>query len=1020
MDLFTDRMIVLLLLFLVLWSVLLILFYHRQKGDSLAEITHSRRSQIHSVLTRLNAISLQSLLLLDELETSLGQHWPELSTNSQLDGTQSMVEKVLSKSAVYARVRLFDNDARILLDMDNATGEHADGEVEDSSESMLSLRDSKLQHGGVSISDVYAASVLWKGEPVMTALCDAIMIPRDASGAPLGFILMSFGFCPCEYPLPPTGIQLLTGDGVLLREHHADSGMTEAWEPLDFVAEHPLVWQKLHPTLEVLPHYPEPGAFSVLAQSGDATFGAELWKSYFSEIRNHQNFYLLSPVLPEDFRGPMLLLKLRLLGMGVLIALVAVWVYTMLVTQRRSEWESRQLLLDQRRFVDSLLDAIPFPIVYVDRSGQALGGNRQMQKHWCELGNAAGMPCDHCRVDGQKLCDKVTTGIRQTLQEEKGGIIREIEHRRSDGLRQFRLHTARYRNAAGEVAGAMGVLVDISHFREHELRLAEAKTQADRANQAKSAFLATMSHEIRTPLNGIIGMSSLMSDTPLDETQLEYIETIKASGETLLTLINDILDFSKIEADRIELERIPLNVENIICDVLDMLSKQAHLEDVDLVYRVEPGVQTEILGDPVRLKQVITNLVSNAIKFTEIGSIVVSVEMASASAERLRIAVSDTGIGLHPERMANLFEPFVQADSSTTRRFGGTGLGLAISKRLVAAMGGTLNVSSNLGKGSVFEFDLPTHRLHSTGQPDNSQVRILADLTVLLVDDNAQSLRIVKEILEGWKMEVRAFDNPEEGLDWLKQGNHCDAVLVDHLMPGMDGETFCMHASRYLRSRERLTPLLLMCGLEHQANMEWVTKVIHKPIHRNRVRDVLVSVMSRQPQGIPKIVFHGEHRPVVTFSQQYPLRILIAEDNKVNQRVVKLLLRKLGYVGDFVENGLQAVKTYGDAYEAHPYDVVLMDIQMPIMDGITAGGKIRTLETGEHECCIIALSANVLDETRCAAIEIGFNDYLCKPVKYETLKASLEKAWTFLHQLSPDRRQESKGRFFTAELPSQR
>ena len=364
-------------------------------------------------------------------------------------------------------------------------------------------------------------------------------------------------------------------------------------------------------------------------------------------------------------------------------------------------------MLDQKQFLDSLLEAIPFPIFYTNLDGSNTGSNGRLKTLWCDRFPERPEICNLCASVEIPFCKKVWEGTRSIFEGDSRQAIHEFQHNKGEEQKQYLLHTAKYEDRNEEVAGAIGVIVDISHFKEHEKRLAEAKTHADRANNAKSAFLATMSHEIRTPLNGIIGMTGLMVDTPMDESQLEYVETIRASGETLLNLINDILDFSKIEADRIELENIPLNVENLVCEILDMLSKQAHLEDVDLAYRVDPDVKTEIYGDPVRLKQVLVNLVSNAVKFTEKGSIIVSIEKDPLAKNRIGISVADTGIGIHPNRVQVLFDPFVQEDSSTTRRFGGSGLGLAISKRLVAAMGGELTVQSEVGKGSVFRFSLP-------------------------------------------------------------------------------------------------------------------------------------------------------------------------------------------------------------------------------------------------------------------------------------------------------------------------
>jgi signal transduction histidine kinase/CheY-like chemotaxis protein len=683
-------------------------------------------------------------------------------------------------------------------------------------------------------------------------------------------------------------------------------------------------------------------------------------------------------------------------------------------SKSRNVEASIEQLRDHDSFMMTLIDTIPLPIYYRSIDGTEWGTNKSYKEEWCLGGADIPGHCEKCSIKNEAFCKSVQREIKRFTELPSKSDTQEHTIEIGGLRKELFLHMAKYGTAREENSGAICAVVDVTEFRRQEEATEKARNEANRANRAKSAFLATMSHEIRTPLNGIIGMTGLMADTALNEIQEEYIDTIRASGETLLTLINDILDFSKIEADRIDLENIAFNLEEVITETLEMLGKHMDQTSIELIYRVEPGVRTAVNGDMVRVKQVLTNLIGNAIKFTRQGSVMVSVESdPNENEEMLLISVTDTGIGISPDRINSLFDPFVQEDSSITRRFGGTGLGLAICKRLVEVMGGQMVVKSTIGEGSCFRFTLPVGKLSQTKDYDNSQARILSHLSVLMVDDNATSLKVLTEILESWKMEVHGFLDPKEGRQWLEEGNHCDIILCDQWLGEESGEDFGAHCREYLQQHQRNTPIVLLAVSNVDPDPAVFNRVILKPINRSLVLTKLVELLSHQFQGIPRMVTKGRQTGPRDFSAEYPLKILVAEDNKVNQRVVSLIFKKLGYTADFVENGQSAVEKYMEAYHESPYDVILMDIQMPILDGIQATRKIRALEE-DRKCCVIALTANVLDETREEAMRSGFNDYLCKPVKIDILKSSLEHSWLYLNKMSEDRRESMVGSFFSA------
>jgi len=715
---------------------------------------------------------------------------------------------------------------------------------------------------------------------------------------------------------------------------------------------------------------------------------------------------------------------------GILLLVITVVAYLIAKNKAHKETLESQILEKEHRY--RKVHEMAFDgIILADQSGMIIDANRSADEIFgYELqGGLTG----HNLVDiiPEELREAHNRGfgrfVRTGEKNVHGSVVEVMGLRNDDTVFPMELIINSFKSGGQTLI--TGTIRDITNRKkaEVELRLMnsdlikkqedldKARIAAEEANSAKSAFLANMSHEIRTPMNGVIGMTGLLLGTALTIEQREYAETISKSGDSLLALINDILDFSKIEAGKIELESVDFNIRGVVEDTCDLLAIRAHEKGLEFICEIDPAVPWRVRGDPGRVRQIITNLAGNAIKFTSSGEIVVRTSLAEEGrgATMLSFEIRDTGVGIPEDKIGSLFEAFTQADASTTRKYGGTGLGLSISKKLTAMMGGHIGAESEVGKGSTFWFTAAFET------PDGAELcpwksSEIKDIKVLIVDDNYTNRRITGLLLNSWGCSYDAVSDGDSALEMMRSAagdsKPYDICLLDMQMPGMDGEDL----GKFIKADPDINgaSLIMMTSMGERGDAGRLSKIgfsayITKPIKQKRLYDCLALVYGssqlppdERPDGI--ITRHS-----IDEKKNLGRRILLAEDNLTNQKVATAMLRKLGCRTDVAANGMEAVK----ALRTVTYDFVLMDCQMPEMDGYEATRLIRSRDSSvrDHDIPIIAMTANALSGDKEKCLEAGMNDYISKPVTPEALCKLIEK-WTMEKARGPQKNAPPEGK----------
>jgi len=656
--------------------------------------------------------------------------------------------------------------------------------------------------------------------------------------------------------------------------------------------------------------------------------------------------------------------------------------YHDLTEQKRAQAELER----QKQYWEALVQNSPVAIVILDLQQRIVSCNPAFEKLLgYSQAEVAGQVLDDLVVGQQDMRSEAEAYTQQAL---KGAVVHAFaKRRRKDGkeveVELFALPV----KVDGSIIGSVGMYHDISD-------LVRARREAEEADRAKSEFLANMSHEIRTPMNGVMGMIELALDSPLTNEQRDFLTTAQESAEALLALLNDILDFSKIEAGHLELEEISFNLRSMVEGVADTLAHRAEAKGLEMACDVQQDCPSYVRADPGRLRQILVNLVGNAIKFTEKGEVVIRVEAESETEDRtvVRFTVTDSGIGVPYDRQAALFQRFMQVDGSTTRRYGGTGLGLAISRELVERMGGRIGAESEPGKGSTFGFTVPLRTEPEPLRAPMAAPHELKGLRVLVVDDNATSLLILTKMLKGLGCQVGTATGGREALEQLraaaKSGNVFQVALLDMQMPEMDGEQTVRAIKQDPAIRDLVVVVLTSAGRRGDAaRLEAIgcSGYLLKPVRQSQLSDALLAVLgqSRQTDRPDRARLVTRH----TLSERKDTRILLAEDNPINSKLAVALLSRGGYSVDAVDNGLRAV----EALKKRHYALVLMDVQMPEMDGFEATERIRAMEVGHTRTPIVAMTAHALKGDRERCLAAGMDDYLAKPLQPKELFAAVER-----------------------------
>lgn len=686
-------------------------------------------------------------------------------------------------------------------------------------------------------------------------------------------------------------------------------------------------------------------------------------------------------------------------GVMVLAVLVAIGFVRVFQTQISQLAESRER---NRAIVDNMVDGA----IHIDGDGRLVALNGAAERMFGQSSND---------VRGQSLSILLAPGHRQQIETKirlaasRAGteppltVALEVQGQRHNRT-CFPLYLAISEVVMGSYPVFTGIARDLTETKRQMQELAETRDKAMAADRAKSQFLAVMSHEIRTPMNGVMGMLDLLRDGNLTQQQLEFIDTAEKSSNVLLGIINDILDLSKIEAGKLDLQALDFNLGTTIEEVAALVASNARGKEVEVVSFVESNVPGRVRGDPYRLRQVLTNLMGNAVKFTKQGEVVVQARLEEATEDEsiIRVQVRDTGIGIKPDVAKKLFQPFTQADASTTRRFGGTGLGLVISKRLVEMMGGEIGVDSEAGKGSTFWFTVRLAVAQSSSEDVNAD---LAGTRVLIVDDNATNRMILEKYLGQWGAETTSTDGAPAALKALHQAVEADQpfqlAILDMQMPEMDG----IELAQLIKGDSRLAepPLLMLSSMGYpgeEARRAGIVISLLKPVRQSLLHEAVMKALG---------VSNARQAPATKpreRARQFKARVLVAEDNPVNEKVVRMMIERLGAKIQVVGNGQLAVEALANDRDI---DLVLMDVHMPVLNGLEATRQIREHERA-HELSpipIIAMTASALTRDREDCKAAGMNDFISKPVKRQDLDTALAQWLPRNRQLPPDPEQNA-------------
>ncbi len=671
------------------------------------------------------------------------------------------------------------------------------------------------------------------------------------------------------------------------------------------------------------------------------------------------------------------------------------------IRKLKNKDEEREKALDEatreRRYFELLVESSPDAITIWDTEKNT----RKVNPAFVDLFGYTDEDLKTTKLDDLiNTPESLDQGLQLTQQVTNGDRIRIISRRkRKDGQLLDVEISAVPIIINGKQLGDFAIYHDIT-------ALIEAKRTAEASARAKADFLANMSHEIRTPLNAVIGMTNLLMDTRLDSTQYDFVETIRTSGEDLLTIINDILDFSKIEAGKLDIESTPFDLADCVESALQLLAPRASDKGLEMLYLINQNAPAAVIGDPTRLRQILVNLLGNAVKFTEKGEIFLSVDASQLDETmyELRFSVADTGIGISEESRSRIFQSFSQADTSTTRKFGGTGLGLSISKRLAESMGGTMWYESEPGKGSTFFFTVQaeiTEAIHKKVVPDC--LSLSQGKNVLVVDDNNRNRLILEKQLESWKMNCIPASSGFQALEILRRIPNIDAAIVDMQMPEMDGKMLAKSIKEMQTYRKMPIVLLSSIGQpEKGEGSRLFSARLSKPVRPSLLLETLLSLFANRP-----IVVRDSQQLSSEIDQNmgiaHPLRILLADDNVVNQKVAIRMLERIGYRADLAANGIEVLQ----AVERQTYDLILMDVQMPEMDGVEASRLIHKRIPKDRLPRIIAMTAHALQGDRERFLADGMDDYLSKPVQMKELIRAIQGTTTLSNDSRDNKEAES-------------